>query len=155
MRTRLASLCLVLLAATIAFPGSALAVRPLAAATPGSYSCRAATTANKVQEPPPLWETTGKLPTADETAAAEATKPLCPAGEVPSAVASTHEATADMLEPGQTSTIAAGSDASPPEANPYGGLIWRGVCQGAAVIGRRVAAGVRGMLACGSRGATS
>lgn len=125
MRTRLASLCLVLLAATIASPGSALAVRPLAVATSGSYSCRAATAANKVQEPPPLWETTGKLPTAEETAAAEATKPLCPAGEVPSGVASTHEAMADRTpELELTATAAARPSASPdvtPPVNPYGG----------------------------------
>jgi formylmethanofuran dehydrogenase subunit D len=119
----------------MAFSSSALAARPFAVAAPGTYSCKAATAANQVKPPPPLWETTGKLPTAEETAAAEATKPLCPAGEAPSAVASTHEATADRIAEPEwattttttTTTAASASRGVTPPADPYGGENCNGV----------------------------
>jgi hypothetical protein len=76
---------------------SAVAVRPLAVATPGSFACKAATAANRVQAPPPLWKLSGRTPSAKEITRANATKPLCPAGRVPSPIA--HDVSSSIVVP--------------------------------------------------------
>ena len=72
-------------------------------ATPGTFSCKAASAANKVSPPPPIWKLSGRAPSADEVATANAIKPPCPAGQVPSPMA--HGAATPDLTPTYASPI--------------------------------------------------
>lgn len=100
MRLKFTSLLLTLL---VAFAmgcigaGSAFAMSPSAFVAPGTYACEAATVANEVPAPPPIWEHSGKAPSAEEVAAANATKPLCPAGQVPSRITTSGVAAPDPM----------------------------------------------------------
>lgn len=93
-----AVMVVVLLALCSAAPASA-ASSP-AYATPGTFSCEAATAANKVTVPPPIWELSGKTPNAQEVAIANSTTPLCQAGQVPPPIA--HGPAVPDLMPSQT-----------------------------------------------------
>lgn len=100
MRLNFASLLFTLLVvfATLGIgAGSASAVTPLAFVAPGTYACEAATVANEVPTPPPMWELSGNAPSAEEVATANATKPLCPAGQVPSRILTSGVAASDPM----------------------------------------------------------
>ena len=105
--------------------GSASAVSPSAFVAPGTYACEAATAANQVSPPPPIWERSGNAPSAEEVAAANATKPLCPAGQVPSRISTSGVAVPDLTPTHNTSAVtgelSAASDlgaAGEPNATP-------------------------------------
>jgi len=68
--------------------GSASAAPPQDPGVEGAFTCGPATAANEIPAPPPIWELSGKPPSAEEVAYADATKPLCPTGQVPSPIAS-------------------------------------------------------------------
>ena len=102
---------------------SASAAPSPAFATPGTFSCEAATAANRIAPPPPLWKLSeklhlGKAPNAQEVATANAIKPPCPAGQVPSSIAhgvatpdlTPTQASAATEQPGATSGQGATSD---------------------------------------------
>jgi virginiamycin B lyase len=64
--------------------GSAWATSAPAYAQPDTLSCKAATAANRVAPPPPIWALPGgRSPTAAQVAYANSLKPLCPHGQVP------------------------------------------------------------------------
>src|ERR1700733_7624540 len=102
---------------------SASAAPSPAFATPGTFSCEAATAANRIAPPPPLWKLSeklhlGKAPNAQEAATANAITPPCPAGQVPSSIAhgvatpdlTPTQASAATEQPGATSGQGATSD---------------------------------------------
>jgi hypothetical protein len=136
MSSKLANTILALLVAFATLgiaAGSASAASSPAFATPGTFSCNAATAANEIPAPPPLWESSGKAPSADETARANATQPLCPAGQVPSAIehgpatldlTPTHgEAVTGPLGTASTGPASTGATGEPSVTPPaYGGV---------------------------------
>jgi hypothetical protein len=119
--------------------GSASAASSPAFAAPGTFSCKAATAANEIPAPPPIWELSGRAPSTEAVATANATKPLCPEGQVPSQISTSGVATPDLTpthagavtgEPGTASELGATSESSvtPPaykgENCQQGGCYW-------------------------------
>jgi hypothetical protein len=74
----------VLLIFTLLGVGQAWATRPSvsAYAAPGSFACQATTAANRITPPPPLWQSTGRMPSAADLALANAVQRPCAVGQV-------------------------------------------------------------------------
>jgi hypothetical protein len=67
----------------LALTTAAASAEVSATATPSSYVCTAVTAANEAEPPPPLWMTTGIMPSEEEVEIAEDAATLCPKGQVP------------------------------------------------------------------------
>jgi hypothetical protein len=105
-RSALAAALVVALLAYSAASASASASASPAFATRGTFSCQAATAANEIPTPPPIWDHPGgRPPSSAEVALASRIKPLCPAGQVASRIATSGVAVPDITPPHAHATL--------------------------------------------------